>query len=62
MKKKVLVTSLSILTVTLLYVFTLAPIAQAQSSGGTWSGDEYCAKPGGYICLSEVVVKGKRIQ
>jgi hypothetical protein len=39
MKKKVLVTTLSVMTVTLLCVFTLAPIAQAQTTyppGMTW--------------------------
>ena len=62
MKKKVLVTALSVMTVTLLCVFTLAPIAQAQSSGGTKMADEYCERPGSNICLPEVVVEAKRIQ
>jgi hypothetical protein len=57
MKKKVLVTALSVMTVTLLCVFTLAPISQAQSSSGTWSGDKFCEKAGEFICLPEVVVR-----
>jgi hypothetical protein len=57
MKKKVLVTALSVMTVTLLCVFTLAPIAQAQSSGGTWMGSYFCEKDGGFYCLPEVVVE-----
>lgn len=57
MKKKILVTSLSVLTVTLLCVLTLAPIAQAQSSGGAWSGDQFCEKSGGHYCLPEIVVE-----
>jgi hypothetical protein len=57
MKKKILVTSLSVLTVTMLCIFTLAPVAQAQSSGETWSGDEFCERPGGFNCLPVVVIK-----
>jgi hypothetical protein len=57
MKKKVLVIALSVMTVTLLCVFTLAPIAQAQSSGGIWSGDHFCENAGGFYCLPEVVVQ-----
>jgi hypothetical protein len=57
MKKKVLVTALSVMTVTLLCVFTLAPIAQAQSSGGISSKSYYCEYDGGYYCLPEVVVQ-----
>ncbi|SDZ56436.1 MULTISPECIES: hypothetical protein [Rhodonellum] len=57
MKKRILVTSLSVLTVTFLAIFTLAPIAQAQSSGGIWSGDYFCEQSGIYNCLPEVVVE-----
>ena len=57
MKKRILVTSLSVLTVTFLAIFTLAPIAQAQSSGGIWSGNHFCAEPGMFNCLPEVVVE-----
>lgn len=57
MKKKFSVIGLSVLTVTLLCVLTLAPTAQAQSSGEIWSGDEFCEMPGGYNCLPEVVVE-----
>jgi hypothetical protein len=56
-KKIILVTSLSVLTVTMLCVFTLAPVAQAQSSGETWSGDYYCEQSGIYNCLPVVEVK-----
>ena len=57
MKKKILVTSLSVLTVTFLCVFALAPKAQAQSSGGAWSGSYFCEAPGGFYCLPVIVVK-----
>ncbi|MDO9550935.1 hypothetical protein [Rhodonellum sp.] len=57
MKKRILVTSLSVLTVTFLAIFTLAPIAQAQSSGGIWSGSEFCEKTGPYNCLPVVEVE-----
>jgi len=57
MKKRILVTSLSVLTVTFLAIFTLAPIAQAQSSGGIWSGSKFCERAGEFNCLPEVVVE-----
>jgi hypothetical protein len=57
MKKKILVSSLSVFTVTFLCVFALMPIAQAQSSGAAWSGNEFCERPGGHYCLPEIVVK-----
>lgn len=57
MKKKILVTSLSVLTVAFLCVFAIAPIAQAQSSEGQWSGDQFCERPGGFNCLPVIVVE-----
>lgn len=47
----------TIVVTTLFVTFMPFMTAQAQSSGGIWSGSEFCEKPGPHNYLPEVVVE-----